>query len=38
MPLSGTSVSVDAVGPVFQTKMTDMPRQVGGYYMWMVRC
>ena len=29
MPQSGTGVSVEAVDPVFQTKMLDMLRQVG---------
>ena len=29
MPQSGTSVSVEAVDPVFQTKMLDMLKQVG---------
>ena len=29
MPQSGTGVSVEAVDPVFQTKMLDMLKQVG---------
>jgi 26S proteasome regulatory subunit N11 len=29
MPQSGTGVSVEAVDPVFQTKMMDMLRQTG---------
>ena len=29
MPQSGTGVSVEAVDPVFQTKMLDMLRQTG---------
>ena len=29
MPQSGTSVSVESVDPVFQTKMMDMLRQTG---------
>jgi len=32
MPQSGTGVSVEAVDPVFQTKMMDMLRQTGRYY------
>lgn len=31
MPQSGTGVSVEAVDPVFQTKMMDMLRQTGRY-------
>jgi 26S proteasome regulatory subunit N11 len=31
MPQSGTGVSVEAVDPVFQTKMLDMLKQVGRY-------
>ena len=31
MPQSGTGVSVEAVDPVFQTKMLDMLRQTGRY-------
>jgi 26S proteasome regulatory subunit N11 len=33
MPQSGTGVSVEAVDPVFQTKMMDMLRQTGRYAM-----
>ncbi|GAB1206620.1 hypothetical protein APSETT445_005310 [Aspergillus pseudonomiae] len=32
MPQSGTGVSVEAVDPVFQTKMMDMLRQTGRHY------
>lgn len=32
MPQSGTGVSVEAVDPVFQTKMMDMLRQTGRYH------
>jgi 26S proteasome regulatory subunit N11 len=31
MPQSGTGVSVEAVDPVFQTKMVDMLKQTGRY-------
>lgn len=31
MPQSGTGVSVEAVDPVFQTKMLDMLKQTGRY-------
>lgn len=31
MPQSGTGVSVEAVDPVFQTKMMEMLRQTGRY-------
>ena len=31
MPQSGTGVSVEAVDPVFQTKMLDMLKQCGRY-------
>lgn len=31
MPQSGTGVSVEAVDPVFQTKMMDMLKQTGRY-------
>ena len=31
MPQSGTSVSVEAVDPVYQAKMTEMLKQVGRY-------
>lgn len=31
MLLRGTGVSVNAVGPVFQAKMMDMPSQTGKY-------
>lgn len=31
MPQSGTGVSVEAVDPVFQTRMLDMLKQVGRY-------
>lgn len=31
MPQSGTGVSVEAVDPVFQTRMMDMLRQTGRY-------
>ena len=31
MPQSGTGVSVEAVDPVFQTKMLDMLKQVGDF-------
>lgn len=31
MPQSGTGVSVEAVDPVFQTKMMDMLRQTGRF-------
>jgi 26S proteasome regulatory subunit N11 len=33
MPQSGTGVSVEAVDPVFQTKMMDMLRQTGRHVM-----
>jgi len=32
MPQSGTSVTVEAVDPVFQTKMLDMLKQTQRYY------
>ena len=32
MPQSGTGVSVEAVDPVFQTKMLDMLKQTGRYF------
>ena len=32
MPQSGTGVSVEAVDPVFQTKMLDMLKQCGRYF------
>lgn len=32
MPQSGTGVSVEAVDPVFQTKMLDMLKQTGRYW------
>lgn len=32
MPQSGTGVSVEAVDPVFQTKMLDMLKQTGRYH------
>ena len=31
MPQSGTGVSVEAVDPVFQTKMMDMLKQTGRF-------
>lgn len=34
MPQSGTGVSVEAVDPVFQTKMLDMLKQVGRWVCW----
>lgn len=34
MPQSGTGVSVEAVDPVFQTKMLDMLKQVGRSVAW----
>ena len=34
MPQSGTGVSVEAVDPVFQTKMMDMLRQTGRLGIW----
>lgn len=36
MPQSGTGVSVEAVDPVFQTKMMDMLRQTGRYVFFWV--
>jgi hypothetical protein len=33
MPQSGTGVSVEAVDPVFQTKMLDMLKQTGKFYL-----
>lgn len=33
MPQSGTGVSVEAVDPVFQTKMLDMLKQTGRYWL-----
>lgn len=36
MPQSGTGVSVEAVDPVFQTKMMDMLRQTGRYGRWRI--
>lgn len=38
MPQSGTGVSVEAVDPVFQTKMMDMLRQTGRYVDFEDRC
>ena len=38
MPQSGTGVSVEAVDPVFQTKMMDMLRQTGRYVDLEERC
>lgn len=35
MPQSGTGVSVEAVDPVFQTKMLDMLKQVGRCALWV---
>lgn len=37
MPQSGTGVSVEAVDPVFQTKMMDMLRQTGRYGRWRIK-
>ena len=36
MPQSGTGVSVEAVDPVFQTKMLDMLKQCGRCAAWPV--
>ena len=36
MPQSGTGVSVEAVDPVFQTKMMDMLRQTGRLVIWIL--
>ena len=36
MPQSGTGVSVEAVDPVFQTKMMEMLRQTGRYVFFWV--
>jgi 26S proteasome regulatory subunit N11 len=38
MPQSGTGVSVEAVDPVFQTKMMDMLRQTGRFVMSSLAC
>ncbi len=38
MPQSGTGVSVEAVDPVFQTKMLDMLKQVGRWVPWGRLC
>ena len=38
MPQSGTGVSVEAVDPVFQTKMMDMLRQTGRYVYIPLHC
>ena len=38
MPQSGTGVSVEAVDPVFQTKMMDMLRQTGRYVHPILAC
>lgn len=36
MPQSGTGVSVEAVDPVFQTKMLDMLKQTGRYFYFII--
>jgi 26S proteasome regulatory subunit N11 len=38
MPQSGTGVSVEAVDPVFQTKMLDMLKQVGRCVLFLFVC
>lgn len=38
MPQSGTGVSVEAVDPVFQTKMLDMLKQVGRCVLFLCVC